>query len=148
MEKLATSSLMQRLSRTTRLDHFLKKYECEMQPLHFDEYIRGLCLARGEVQERVILRAGVDRTYGHQLFNGRRRPSRDKALQLAFGFGLDVEETQKLLRAAGKSELYPRLKRDAVLIWCLQEHKTVMETQELLSGYGLTLLGGGRTDED
>ena len=31
------------------------------------------------VPERVIRAASIDRTYGHQIFNGTRRPSRDKA---------------------------------------------------------------------
>ena len=59
---------------------------------------------------QVIERSQIERTYGHQLFNGTRRPSRDKVLQLALGLGLSVDETQRLLRAAGKSPLYPRLK--------------------------------------
>jgi hypothetical protein len=106
--------------------------------------IRSLCEERGLVPEQVILRAEIDRTYGHQLFSGVRRPSRDKVIQLALGMELGVDETQKLLRSAGKSELYPRLKREAVILYCLRKGASVLDTQELLSRYGFSLLGSLR----
>ena len=63
-------------------------------------------------------------------------------LQLAIGLGLDVDETQALLRAAGKSLLYPRLKRDAVILYGLQKGLPILTVQEILTKYELTLLGG------
>jgi hypothetical protein len=74
--------------------------------------------------------------------NGTRQPSRDKVLQLAFGLRLTVDEAQRLLRAADKSPLYPRLKRDAVVLFALNKSLSILETQNLLSGEGLTPLGG------
>ena len=91
---------------------------------------------------QVIERSQIERTYGHQLFNGTRRPSRDKVLQLALGLGLSVDETQRLLRAAGKSPLYPRLKRDAVILYGIGKKLPIFTVQENLTKYGLTLLGG------
>ena len=97
---------------------------------------------------QVIERSQIERTYGHQLFNGTRRPSRDKVLQLALGLGLSVDETQRLLRAAGKSQLYPRLKRDAVILYALQKKLPILTVQENLTKYGLTLLGGQKNGID
>ena len=44
------------------------------------EYLRKLCEERGMVSEQVIKKAQIDRTYGHQIFNGTRIPSRDKLI--------------------------------------------------------------------
>ena len=96
------------------------------------------------VPARVIEQSQIERTYGHQLFNGTRRPSRDKVLQLAIGMGLNVEETQKLLRAAGKSPLYPRLRRDAVILFGIRKSFSIIDVQEALAKYRLTTLGGQR----
>ena len=82
------------------------------------------------------------------MFNGTRRPSRDKVIQLAFGFGLGVDETQRLLRAADKSLLYPRLKRDAVILYGLQKSLPILAVQENLVKYGLTMLGGANHGGD
>ncbi len=62
-------------------------------------------------------------------------------LQLAFGFGLDVDSTQKLLKIACQSQLYPKLKRDAAVIYCLSHRLGSIETQTMLHELGLRLLG-------
>ena len=107
------------------------------------EYLRKLCEERGMVSEQVIKKAQIDRTYGHQIFNGTRIPSRDKLIQLAFGFGLSLDETQKLLKSAGKSVLYPKFKRDAAIIFGISHHMDMMEMQYLLTSIEVPLLGEG-----
>ena len=62
-------------------------------------------------------------------------------LRLAFGFGLNVEETQELLRSAKKAPLYPRIKRDAAIIFGLSHQQTIMEIQSVLNDLELSLLG-------
>ncbi len=140
-ETITTDSLLKRLCRTKNLNTFLQRNEQHLRTADFSELLRDLCEQRGYVPERMILQAQIDRTYGHQLFNGTRRPSRDKVLQLAFAMKLTLSETQQLLQAAGKSALYPRLKRDAALIFCLKNGLDLIETQEILMKFGLTGLG-------
>ncbi|HWQ58220.1 MAG TPA: hypothetical protein VN540_04300 [Clostridia bacterium] len=141
-KKPSTSMLLRRLLKTADLRGFLDKNEAAMNVPSFSEHIRALCRGAGETEERVIKRAAIERTYGHQLFNGTRRPSRDKVIQLAFGFGMDVGGAQELLRAAGKSQLYPKIKRDAALLYCFNKGADIFETQALLHELGLDLLGG------
>ena len=54
---------------------------------------------------------------------------------------MSVEDAGKMLREAGKSPLYPRIRRDAVLIFCLKEKKSLEEAQELLAQYEISMLG-------
>lgn len=129
--------------RTNHLDSFLERNADNLAQEDFCGHLKRLCRERDTVPEQVILKAQIERSYGHQLFNGTRRPSRDKVIQLAFGFGLTVEETQELLQSAGKSTLNARVKRDVALIFCLKKHMSVMETQEILDGHGMPLLGEG-----
>jgi hypothetical protein len=141
-ENIHTSALLRRLAKTQDIQAFLKNNEIIIAEKRFSDYLAELCASNQLVPERVIKAAQLDRTYGHQLFNGTRQPSRDKVIQLAFGFGMSVEETQNLLRVAGKNQLYPRIKRDAAILFCLSRNKDVMETQSLLESLGLTILGG------
>ena len=140
-DKITTGALMKRVLGTRHLNAFLKYNEKYMEEVSFTEYLAQLCDEKELIPERVILQAGLDRTYGHQIFNGTRRPSREKVLQLAFGMQLEVESAQKLLWAAGRSQLYPRLKRDAVMLYCLMNKKTVTETQIIMEKYEVTPLG-------
>ncbi len=126
---------------TAPLHVILKKFEETYPTLPFHLYLQRLLLEKGMVCEHVIKNCGIDRTYGHQLFNGRRQPSRDKVIQLAFGFGLNVSQAQDLMRAAGKSDLYPKIKRDAVILFCLNNGVGFLEAQALLQELSLPLLG-------
>ena len=60
-------------------------------------------------------KAGMSEIYLHQVFSGRRNPSRDRLLCLCIGLGCSLEETQRLLQQASYAQLYPRIKRDAII---------------------------------
>ncbi len=137
-----TTALCNNLFKTDDLKQFLQKNADELHVPKFYEYIAKLCRGRGEVPERVIKRANMESSFGHQIFSGRRNPSRDTVLQLAFGFEADVELAQTLLKYAARSQLYPRVKRDAAIIYCLHNHITLMEAQEILHELDLPLIGG------
>jgi transcriptional regulator with XRE-family HTH domain len=111
----------------------------QQQPFH--DYIKRMCIEQNETRAHIIRRAGIDRTYGHQLFNGTRMPSRDKVIQLAFGFGLDLERTQALLEVARKSRLSPQVQRDAAILYAILHNLDVAQTQRLLKSYGMRTLG-------
>lgn len=139
-KKNSTGDLFQSLYKAGNIDEYINQMDMPDLP-SFSEYIRDLCKSRGETPQYIIKRSGIERTYGHQIFNGTRRPSRDKVIQLAIGFGLNVEETQKMLKISEKGELYPRIKRDAMLLYCINNQKGYAETQEALKLYDLQSLG-------
>lgn len=139
--EISTTSLMKRLFKTARLKTFMKTYDGAFAKTTFREYIQRLLSERQLISEHVIKSCGIDRTYGHQLFNGTRQPSRDKVIQLAFGFSLNVEETQELLKAAQKSALYPKIKRDAAIMYCLKNSVSFFDAQETLEELRLPMIG-------
>jgi hypothetical protein len=140
-EKISTSGLLQRLFKTASISRFIRHFEGDMTHIPFDVHLTNICRDKDTVPEQVIKKSGIERTYGHQLFNGRRKPSRDKVIQLAFGFSMNYEETQELLKMARKSDLYPKLKRDAVIIYALTRQLGVSTVQDTLFELGLPILG-------
>lgn len=138
-----TNSLLKKIVNGKDFPKILDTNKDAFEELPVSEYLRGLCEERGIVPEQVIKKAQIDRTYGHQIFNGTRVPSRDKLIQIAFGFGLSLDETQKLLKSAGKSVLYPKFKRDAAIIFGISHQMDIMEMQYLLTSIELPLLGEG-----
>lgn len=142
--RASTTTFLNRLLEAPNLEQFMKNNADEMQMQSFCEYITQLCKELGEVPEHIIRRANIERSFGHQVFRGSRNPSRDTVLQLAFGFEADIDKAQELLKYAGKNALYPRVKRDAALIYCLRNHFTIIETQRVLHEMGLPLLGTGK----
>jgi len=138
---IPTREFFSKMLQSTDLREFFQTHagEMEIPPLHI--HLSNICVSTGQVPEQVIKKAGIERTYGHQLFNGTRNPSRDKAIQLAFGLGLDPDGAQKLLQIARKNALYPRIKRDAAILYCFENRKSFPDAQCLLDSLGLTLLG-------
>ena len=135
-----TTTLLKKLVNGKSLKGVLDSEAGSFAETPLSEYLRRLCEERDVVPEQIIKKAQIDRTYGHQLFNGTRNPSRDKLIQLAVGFGLSLEETQTLLKKAGKSVLYPKIKRDAACIYGISHGMNVMELQELLLSVDVPLL--------
>ena len=143
---LQTSTLLRRLFKTSDVHSYLAENGDSICIPTFVEQLERLCEEKSMVREHVIKRAGIERSFGHQLFRGSRRPSRDNVIRLAFGFSLTVGETQELLRIARKSALYPKIKRDAIILFGLAHGKTMIDIQSIISEHGLTLLGGEKYD--
>ena len=59
--------------------------------------------------------SGISEVYLHQVFAGRRNPSRDRLLCICVGLGITLDETQRMLTQGGYAQLYPRTRRDAII---------------------------------
>jgi hypothetical protein len=140
-EKVSTEVLLQRLFKASGAGDFFRQFDELTDFVPFPAYLKRLCAKRNVTPAFVIKKADIERSFGHQLFNGRRSPSRDKALQLAFGFGMNYDETQNLLKMSRKSLLYPKVKRDAAIIYALVNGFDVTAAQATLYELNLPLLG-------
>ena len=61
----------------------------------------------------------------------------DTAVQLALGLALDVDDTQKLLRMAKLGALYPRDRRDSIILFAISNGFTLPQTNELLFSHSM-----------
>ena len=142
-QSLTTQELWARLFEAPSIDNFFSDTDIYDLP-SFSTYISDLAEARNEKPEAIIRRSDLDSSFGHRLFAGTRNPSRDTVIQLAFGFGLSVDEAQLLLHIARKTPLHPKVRRDAVIAFCLHNKMSLIEVQELLHDAGLPLIGGAK----
>ena len=118
-KQLSTLELWAKLFKSASVERYIAGNEAVQELPSFSEYIKMLAEERNEKPETVISRGGIESSFGHKLFSGTRKPSRDTVLQFAFGFGMDAEEAQKLLKVARVAAMHPRVKRDAVIAYCL-----------------------------
>ena len=103
-------------------------------PPNLAEFLHQMLEERQVSVGEAIQMCNLDRSYGYQLFNGTRRPTRDILLALAVHLGLTEAETQRLLKLAGRPVLYARNRRDAAILYSLSHRLSPGETEELLSG--------------
>lgn len=139
--------------KTTELDSMLSFVENEKEleeflTLHLPEDIRSFIhyleekrLEKELKKAKWIEQADISRTYGYQILNGTKSPSRDNILKLCIGGGFSLEETNKALTLGGFNTLYVKDRRDSVLIFAIKKPLNLIETNLLLDRYGQDLLG-------
>ncbi len=117
-------------------------YLDELPPIDasLSSYLMTLLNDRGLKRSEVFNRAGIGSTFGYYIFKGERGCGRDTAIKLAFGMGLDLLETQRLLTRAGQSRLWPKSPRDAVIIRALYDGATREQCDDELYELGFSPL--------
>lgn len=132
-----TDELLGILERSPTLTSALKALDGDMETPPFtqclSQYMRERDLNATQLSETALL----SRSFTYQLCSGERMPSRDIILRLALVLELSVEQTQALLRTAQRGALYPRVARDAVIIFALQNQMGILDTDEQLQSMGL-----------
>ena len=131
-KKKTTARLESELRHARRLEDFMKENEEELYLQSVPELLNEMLICYNMQKNDVIERAAFPGTYAYKIFSGKKNGSREKLLWLAFGFPLTLEETRQLLRAGGYSELSPKNKRDALVIYALDSGYTIQEVNKLL----------------
>ena len=115
MKEKSTDDLRQELMSASNIDTYIK----ENGPFFSEQSIAGLLAElydRKSISKAALARqSGMSEVYLHQVFSGRRNPSRDRLICLCIGLGATLDETQKLLAQATYAQLYPKVKRDAII---------------------------------
>ena len=85
------------------------------------DVLNALVAQRNIKPADVMRKSGLKKAYFYSLLDGSRtNPSRDVLIQLGFGFEMSFEEVQEFLKHRGAAQLYPRIPRDGVIIYCFQ----------------------------
>lgn len=136
----STEILKNRLLQSENIEDFIETHHKSLSANTFKDYIYALIEHKGLKISEALNMAQMSESYGYQLFNGKRQPSRDKVIQLALGLGLSLSETNRLLKLSGKSELYVKEQRDAVFMFALNKKWSLFDVEELLLDRNLECL--------
>lgn len=101
--------------------------------LTFPQTLRDLLEQAGISAPEWMAASNISKSYGYQILRGERTPGRDILLRTALALRLSLKETQRLLAVGGCGALYPRVRRDAAMIFALNHNMTLLETEELLA---------------
>ena len=143
-EERLTEELLERLLAASVPEAYLDAPDTTVDRALTD-YLAELLAAKGLRRADVVRASGINPTVVYDIFAGKSRPGRDHAIMLAFGLGCNLRECQRLLRLAGVSELWCKVRRDAVLIWCVENGLSRTAADDELWRLGeKTLLGTGR----
>ncbi len=127
-----TDALQQELMASSDLSRFLTENEDNFETMDCGACLMRLAEGMDCSKAELARRAGMSTVYLYQVFSGRRRPSRDRMISLCFGLECSVDTAQELLKKTGFQGLYPKNRRDAIILYCLDKGYTLQETNERL----------------
>lgn len=96
------------------------------------ECLNDFLKEKGIPLKEAVKRSCIERTYAYHIFSGKKIPSRDKLIAIAFGMSLDLDETQTLLKRTRNRPLYPKDERDSIIIYALLNNQRLDITNEWL----------------
>jgi cyanate lyase len=138
---LPTEELLSKLMMSDTIEDFITNNDGNLNVPTLHEHLAELCERKGIMPHDLVRMVDIERAFGYQILSGRRNITREYILKLAFGLGLDVKECQRLLTISMNSQLYPRVRRDAVLLYCINKQYGYRQTQNVLHEMGLKILG-------
>ena len=131
-----TDDLQQELIRSSNLNRFLSENRQQFCSERIADCLNDLFQKKNISKAMLAKRAGISEIYLHQIFAGRRNPSRNRLICLCYGLGASIDETQDLLRRCGFAQLYPKLRRDAIIYYGLVHQVNLFEISDKLSAEG------------
>lgn len=126
--RLSSRVLESEMKNTVNVEQFLKEYKEILLSQSLPEHLNMLLERKGLKRADVVRGSLLDRSYVYLIFSGKKTPSRDKLIAIAFGLKLSVDETQKMLKLSGNRELYAIDRRDAIILFAQQREKDIYET--------------------
>lgn len=141
MDTKTTDELWHEIKAVTDIEDYLTANQDNLLTRTLPQHLTLLLSQKGLSRAEVVRGSLLDRASVYQIFFDEKKPSRDKLMALAFGLRLTSAETQRLLKLSCNRELYPRDKRDTLILYALQQGQTILEANESLFSHGLAALG-------
>ena len=132
MKQKSTDGLQQELMDSPDLTQFLSRNQKQFVNRSVAESLNRLLQQKNISKAALAKQSGMSEIYLHQIFAGRRNPSRNRLLCLCYGLGASIDETQELLKLSGMAQLYPKLKRDAIIYYGLLHQLDLFEINDRL----------------
>lgn len=133
----STDELLDEIKSANTIDEYLDENSESISPQKVSEMLEALVEQKGLIKSEIIAKSEISQVYAYQIFSGvKEAPSRDKVLSLLIAMEISLDEVQSFLKLSGYPFLYAKNKRDSIIIFCIQNRKTVVETNNELYSHG------------
>lgn len=136
MAKKTTELLKELSSDNTNLKEYFNDDPTSFINVNIKGFWGAAVKNSGKTKSDIINKADMSYCYFYDVINGRKIPSKDKIIRITLAMHLSLDDCQEALRISGKSALYPRIKRDSIIIYAINNAYSVYKTNELLTEYG------------
>ncbi len=125
-----------KINKLKTIDDLLNHYDTYYKMDSFAEALNNILSQKKTTKQEIVQRTQIGRTYVYQIFSGKRRPSRNKLLQITVALHCCLEETQNLLILSNHAPLNLKNKRDIIISFAIYRYYTLFDLNEILDNYG------------
>lgn len=143
MKDKSTEKLLNILNKAknkSSLDKYISS-NSEHDTYELSEYILEISTSKGYSKSDIIKNSEIYRSYGYQILNGKKSPSRDNVLKICIGNKFNLEQTNRTLTLAKLGVLYAKDPRDSIFIYALNNKLNIINVNIILSDHNFKLLG-------
>ena len=136
MLKKSTDEMLGELLKANNIEQYMKENEAYFVDLSVAAFLSEYITQKGFKKSAVIKDAEISEIFGFQVLSGARNPSRNTLLSLCIGAKMTVDEMQATLKIAGFAPLYPKSKRDSIILKGVANGKGVCDINNELYEHG------------
>ena len=125
MIKKPTDEMMDQLLSSNNIEEYLKDNKEYFVDLTISQFLSEYIKAKKLTKSHIIKDAEISEIFGFQVLSGTRNPSRNTLISLCIAMKMTVEEVQTTLKIAEFAPLYPKNKRDSIIILGIANGKGV-----------------------
>ncbi len=147
--KKITDELMEALkNESSSVEDYLEDNRDELIKIDIKKFWSEMIKKSGMTKTEIIDRSDCGYNYFFCIIGAKKIPSRDKIIELIVAMGLEVDDCQNALKFSGKAPLYPRVKRDNIIIYGINNHQSIFQINESLKKNGEDLLKNSGEEND
>lgn len=129
---MTTQRLLQNIEHASTLSEALRFVDRENRPTPFHVLLNEAMASRGLTPQQLATLIDVERSTLYRLLSGERLTTRNVLVRIALVLRLTPERTQLLLRSGQRAELYALVRRDALILFCMNHGYTLAQTEDAL----------------
>lgn len=130
-----TDDLLKELNNKSEIDNYLQSNTASFINYTISDFWNNACEKSGMSKSNIINKSEFNYSFFYDVINGRKIPTRDKIIRLTLTMKLDLDDCQQALRLSDKALLYPRIKKDSIIIYAINNSLTISECNNLLKKF-------------
>lgn len=116
MIKRSTDEMMAKLLKANNIEEYIKENGEALVDLTISQFLSEYIKTHKLTKSTVIKDAEISEIFGFQVLSGTRNPSRNTLLSLCIAMKMTLDEVQFALKIGKYAPLYPKYKRDSIII--------------------------------
>ncbi|MCC8137824.1 MAG: hypothetical protein LIO76_07125 [Clostridiales bacterium] len=129
---ISTSQLLSIIKKSNEFSEVTGTYHDQEEEPLFCHFLYATMQKHDKAPTDVIMESGIERSYFYHVLSGQKTPGRNIVLRISLCLSATLTETNQLLRLSRQGILYPKVKRDAAIIFAIEKKYTMQQANDLL----------------